>query len=696
MPVQRSLFPPACELGDRETSMGPVLATARKRIIWFGLAMLGWAAVLFFRLVDLQVVRRAFFLDLARQQHEHSLEVRSTRGQILDGRGRELAASIELESIFVRPADISDPAGKAAVLARVLETPRAELLKKFSGGPKFQWVERLVSPQTAERVRALNFTGLYFQKEAKRIYPKGSMAAHVVGAVNIDQEGQAGVEQALNEPLAGLPGKMVITTDARQRSFSGAFVWSPEPGRSVMLTIDERIQYVVERELARAIERTGAPAGTIVVIQPGTGAILGIANHPGFDPNQPVRGKRNSPQEQREVLKRRNYAAEVTIEPGSTFKLITFAGALEEKLARPGEVLDCQMGSIVVAGERIGDHKPFGRLTVEQVLAYSSDVGTIKLGLRLGKERLYRYIRDFAFGRPTGIEAPGEAAGLTKPPKRWRGRSIGSISMGQEIGVTTLQLVQAVGAIANNGMLAPLRLVESTFATGEKPTPAPRRPPRRVISAETAILLKKMMEKAVLEGTGKLARLEGYTAGGKTGTAQKIDATGAYSKTDHVASFVGIAPVNNPAIVVAIVLDSPKGPHSGGGVAAPVFPRVATEVLRYLGVPADPTLRPSRVQPDARLLAELSDFNPENAHQGRLEAEAPEAPAAPMVQAPALVLAEASVPDFYGRGVRSVFEEALALGLEVDARGRGIARRQSLPAGSPAPAGARILVEFGQ
>ncbi|MBI3664883.1 MAG: transpeptidase family protein, partial [Acidobacteria bacterium] len=387
----------------------------------------------------------------------------------------------------------------------------------------------------------------------------------------------------------------------------------------------------------------------------------------------------------------------------------------------PDEVLDCQMGSIVVAGHRIRDHKPFGRLTVQQVLANSSDVCTIKLGMRLGDQRMYQYIRRFGFGRPTGVELPGEAMGLTKPAEDWSKISIGAISMGQEIGITAIQLVQAVAAIANGGTLVRPRLIEATMEAGEKPVPVSRPPGTRIISPETAVEMKRMMEMVVLNGTGKLARLEGYTAGGKTGTAQKIDPhTRAYSKTDFVASFVGFAPLNTPAIVVAIILDSPRGLHGGGGVSAPVFPRVAGEVLRYLQVPQeipiDPTVRRARLQPDARLLAEVTDFNPENGLEGEapLDSEttavaeaAPAmprpaaslpprpAPASDASRAPILVsLAQSMAPNFYGQPLRAVAEQAALLGLEVDLRGSGVARRQFPPAGSPLPAGAPVTVEF--
>ena len=685
------------------------LGPPRRKIVWFGILVSCWAAVVFLRLVYLQAVRRSFFEEKARSQQQRTLQVRASRGFILDRRGRELAISVPVDSICGMPAEISDPQSTAKILARILGVPQDELGKKFSVRKGFCWVARLVEPDLVERVRALNLMGIYFQKESKRFYPKGTTAAHLIGVVGLDQIGLAGLEQAREEELKGQPGTLVISADARQKYFAGHFSQEPEPGLNLVLTIDERIQYVAERELAQAIAKTGAAAGAIVVLEPSTGAVLAMANHPTFNPNEPVRAKTKEELAQ-ELEKRRNFALSSIYEPGSTFKVVTIAAALEEKVTRPDEVIDCQMGAIYVAGHRIRDHKPFGRLTVEQVLTHSSDVGTIKLGMRLGERRLYQWIRRFGFGKPTGLDLPGEAAGLTKPAERWSKISIGAISMGQEIGVTGMQLAQAVGAIANNGMLALPRVLEATFEPGGKPMPAPRPPARRVLSPETAIQMKRMMEQVVLGGTGKLARLEGYTAGGKTGTAQKLDPhTGTYSKTHYVASFVGFAPLHNPAIVVAVILDSPRGLHSGGGVAAPIFPRVAGEVLRYLEVPqdmpVDPLLRARRANPDPQLLAEVSDFNPENERVGEFPpALAPaaegalgrEGAPAPTSSPETTVVApgEDSVPNFYGKPLRAVLEEATALGLEVDLRGSGLARKQSPPPGSRLMAGARITVEF--
>ena len=723
--MQGSLFPAAVELGDGPQAVSdPQLAVNRKKIVSFSIFVLCWGVIVFSRLVYLQVVRHSFFEEKARQQQQRTIELRASRGLILDSRGRELAISMPVDSICAMPAEISDPEELGTLLARILNLPRQELIRKLSARHGFCWIARMVEPELADRVRALNRRGIYFQKESKRFYPKGETAAHLIGAVGLDQTGLAGIEQAREDELEGRPGLMEVSTDARQRQFAGRLKQQPDPGANVVLTIDERIQYVAERELNAAIGRTGAAAGSVVVLNPKTGALLGIANYPTFNPNVPV----HSPSE---AENRRNYAISSAFEPGSTFKLITLAGALEEKLARPDEVVDCQMGSIIVAGHRIRDHKPFGRLTVEQILVNSSDVGAIKMGMRLGDERMYQYMRRFGLGQPTGIELPGEARGLTKPPAKWSKISIGAISMGQEVGITALQLVQAVGTIANGGVLVPPHLVEATYENGGKPVLVQHPPSRRVISPETAVELKHMMELVVLDGTGKLARLEGYTAGGKTGTAQKVDPrTGAYSKTNFVASFVGIAPLNDPAIVVAVILDSPRGMHMGGSVSAPVFPRVAEEVLRYLQVPQevpiDPALRRRRAngsQPDPKLLAEVTDFTPDNGLPGAPLEEAdvkrPSArlfataarpvqrqqafpvaaqarPSRPVGAPILLAVSPASMPDFAGKPLREVVEEATAIGVAVELRGNGLARRQSPPPGSPLLAGSRIRVEFEQ
>src|SRR6266567_4228986 len=391
----------------------------------------------------------------------------------------------------------------------------------------------------------------------------------------MDDEGLSGIERAYDEQLHGKPGQMLISVDARRKWF-GRVEKQPEPGDNLVLTVDEEIQYIAEHELQRAMLETHAAAGTVIVENPHTGEILALANRPTFNPNV-SKGIRS------EALK--NRAVSDVYEPGSTFKLVTISAALEEKLTRPNEIFDCQKGSIVINGMRIHDSRPHGLLSVSDILAESSDVGSIKIGLRLGEDRFYKYIRAFGFGQQTGIELPGETRGMTKPVNRWSKVSIAAISMGQEIGITPLQLTGLISIMANDGVYVAPRITAATLQPQSTPQTIAFHPAngRRVISSLTAAEMRQMMQGVVLHGTGKKALLIGYSSAGKTGTAQKVDpATHAYSHTKYVGSFAGFAPVNNPAITVAVVLDSAVGLHQGGQISAPVFNRIAQQVLEYL------------------------------------------------------------------------------------------------------------------
>src|SRR5437764_7006392 len=401
--------------------------------------------------------------------------------------------------------------------------------------------------------------------------------------------------------------KIVVMADARQRWFDGVEA-QRERGADVVLTIDEQIQYIAERELAAVIAKTHAQAGTVVVMNPNTGEILALANWPKFNPNAANEASAEA---------RMDRAVSALYEPGSTFKLITLAAAFDQGIVRPEEVFDCENGAVYVAGHRIRDHKPFGLLTVSGILAQSSDVGAIKIALRLGAPKFYDYIRAFGFGQLTGVDLPGESKGLVRRLENWSAVSIGSISMGQEVGVTPVQLVTAVSSIANGGLLYQPHVVAELLREN-KALPADSlralAEPRRVIRPETAATLRRLMEGAVLNGTGKLAHLDGWTAAGKTGSAQKIDpATGRYSRTQLIASFTGFAPISNPAVTILVSLDSPVGQHEEGQVAAPVFKRVAEQVLPYLDVPRDVPIGPRLVQAayrnrDASDSSVLEDF----------------------------------------------------------------------------------------
>jgi cell division protein FtsI/penicillin-binding protein 2 len=592
----------------------------------------------------------------------------------------------------------------------------------------FAWVARKVDNSQSSRVRALNLKGIYFQKESKRFYPKHELAAQVLGYVGMDDEGLGGVERQYESNLAGKPGRMLISMDAKRRWF-GRVEKNPDPGENLVLTLDEKIQYIAERELQTAMQETHAESGTVIVQNPHTGEVLALANRPTFDPNFLKTADPRS-------LKDR--AVSDIYEPGSTFKIVTLAAAMEEKLARPDDIIDCQMGSIVVNGLRIHDHKAYGDLTVSQILEHSSDVGAIKLALRLGEERFDRYIRSFGFGSQTGIELPGETRGLTKPVSRWSKVSIGAISMGQEIGVSPVQLVSMVSTIANDGVYVPARITAGTTPPRSTPQLIAFHPAlgRRVISSLTAARMKSMMEGVVLRGTGRKAILEGYSSAGKTGTAQKIDpATGRYSHRQHIASFSGFAPVNNPAVSILVVLDSPATyPRDGGGdVAAPVFARVAQQVLAYMNVPHDVELQDSRrLQLRAKVSKEdMNEAAPEhigeeaesaNASESTGVQQPPQKPigvpavvkgglstantAASVIPVSAPIAAKGTVvldvvggvevPDFHGKPLRTALEEAESAGIELEVSGSGVGQEQSPAPGSRIPPGGHVIVKFGR
>ena len=389
-----------------------VPATARNRtnlrLYLLSAVFVLWCSAICFRLVYLQIFRYGSFQQRAQHQQQRTEEVSARRGIIYDRQGHELAMSINVDSVFAVPTEMPNPASTISLVARITKQDPRELLAKCEGSKTFCWVARKPDPEISARIRSLNLRGIYFQKESKRYYPKNDLAAQVLGYVGMDDAGLSGIEREYEEDLHGRPGQMLISVDARKKWF-GSVEKQPEPGRNVVLTIDEKIQYIAERELATAIQETHAIAGTVVVENPRTGEILALANQPTFNPNL-----------SREITpdKLKNHAVSDVYEPGSTFKLVTISGALEEKVTRPDEMFDCQMGSIVFNGMRIRDSRPHGLLTVSDVLAESSDVGSIKIGLRLGDDRFYKYIRGFGFGQQTGIELPGETRGLTKPVSR--------------------------------------------------------------------------------------------------------------------------------------------------------------------------------------------------------------------------------------------------------------------------------------
>src|ERR1700752_1962178 len=555
------------------------------RIYLLGLLLFFWCAAICTRLVYLQIFRYGSLLKQAEHQQQRAIPLSPKRGVIYDRDGRELAMSVLVDSAFAVPSEVKDLPTAVSLITRITGEDRNVVLADCRNHKTFCWVARKADDETIERIRSLNLQGIHYQKEAKRFYPARDLAAQVVGTVGMEDSGQSGIEHEFDDELRGRPGKMFISVDARKQWFSDVET-QPDPGQSLVLTIDKNIQYIAEKELDQAIHDTQAIAGTVIVENSHTGEILALANRPTFNPNL---------RKQITPSALTNRAVSDVYEPGSTFKLVTISAALEEKVTNPDELFDCQMGSIVYNGMRIRDSKPHGILPVWGVLAESSDVGSIKIALRLGEDRFYKYIRAYGFGQQTGIELPGETRGMSKPPSRWSKVSIAAISMGQEIGISAVQLAGLVSTFANDGVRVAPRIVAGTMQPQVVPQTVAFHPgaSHRVISPLTPAGMRSMMQKVVLEGTGRKAILEGYSSAGKTGTAQKVDpATGAYSKTKYVGSFAGFAPVNNPQIVVAVILDSAVGLHQGGQVSAPVFRRISQQVLEYLHVPHDLPLAP--------------------------------------------------------------------------------------------------------
>jgi cell division protein FtsI (penicillin-binding protein 3) len=599
-----------------------------------------WLLIICLRLIYLQIFCYGDFERRAQHQQQRSFDLSPRRGVIYDRAGRELAMSIQVDSAFVVPSEAPDLPNTISLITRITHDDPRVVLADCSAHKTFCWVARKADAEVVERIRALNLQGIHFQKEAKRFYPKRELAAQILGYVGTDDQGLSGLERQFNRQLRGKPGKLMISVDARKRWFASVEK-EPESGNSLVLTIDQNIQYIAERELERGMEETHAIAGTVIVENPRTGEILALTNRPTFNPN--IRKEIRN-----EALKDR--AVSDIYEPGSTFKMVTISAGLEEKITRPDEMFDCQMGSIVINGMRIRDSKPHGVLSVADIIAESSDVGAIKVALRLGDERFYKYIRAFGFGQQTGIELPGETRGLTKPVERWSKVSIGAISMGQEIGISPLQLASLISTIANDGVHVPPRIVAGTMVPQNAPQNVSQtiafQPAEgtRVISSLTAAEMRQMLQGVVLHGTGRKAILEGYSSAGKTGTAQKVDpATGAYSKTKYVASFAGFAPINDPQIAVVVILDSAVGLHQGGQVSAPVFQRITQQVLEYLHVPHDVQLPPSRQVLLARRdvpEASLEEGSPDHLGASLDVAEANEMPAAPPAAKPAAIAAQ--------------------------------------------------------
>jgi cell division protein FtsI/penicillin-binding protein 2 len=601
---------------SQQTTRAVVAAPRRLRFLLMAVVFGGWALIILGRLLWLQVVTHGDFVELAARQQQRTFEVAPRRGVLYDRNMREMAMTVLVDSVYGVPTEIKDKDATAAALARAVHTDptdgfttQHQIDARFHASRNFAWVARKLDPATVARVKALNLKGIYFQKEFKRFYPNAAIAAQVLGYVGTDDNGLGGLERRFDKDLHGTPGRMLTALDAK-RHVLGSEAREPQPGDNLMLTIDENIQFMAERALDHAMEKFKPLNGTVVIQDTHTGQILALAMRPTYNPNDFRHATTG-------LL--RNHAISDVYEPGSTFKLVTYSAALDAAGVQPTDIVDCQGGQITLFGRTIHDDASdhgLGRITIQRALEKSSDVAAIKMALKLGPDRFYSYIKAFGFGSRSGIQLPSETRGLLRPPQRWGTTSIASMAIGHEVAVTPVQLVSMVSAIGNGGTYLPPTILLHTskqLKPGEQLKPMPFHPEQdlpqplpgdahRVISPLTSAKMRKMMEGVVLEGSGVNAALNGYSAAGKTGTAQKIDVvTHTYSHTKHVASFAGFAPVNNPAISVAVIIDSPVGLQYGQSVAAPVFREVAQQVLEYLGVPHDVPMRAQPATPPVNI-----------------------------------------------------------------------------------------------
>lgn len=551
----------------------------KRLVAMFLIFVLAFAAMAM-RLVVVQVLDAPALAKLALDQREREVTIPAKRGQILDREGEPLAISIPLQTIYADPALIDDPAGHAAKLAPLLEMDVGELEGKLRGsvpGDRFEYLARQVEPKVAEKIEKLGLPGIAMQNEPKRFYPGGRLAAHVLGFVDIDGNGLEGIEASFDELLKGTPGSWTYERDATgQVALSNAESKEerPEPGRHILLTIDKQLQYFTELTLRDAARRYNAEEATAIVMRPDTGEILALANVPTFDPNEPGESS---------ILERRNRALVDVYEPGSAFKIVTLAGALETGAVTPGTkfgVPDTFRYSDRVFNDSHA-HAPM-QMTTAEIIEQSSNVGTIQIGLRLGSAALDRYARKFGFGKETGLDFPGESPGIVIDRADWTGPTIATISIGQGIAITPLQLAAAYSTLANGGVWTEPKLLSATTGAGGKVRPSSAPATKRVISEATAADVVDILTGVVERGTGIEAQIPGYRIAGKTGTAQKPLETGGYGNS-YISSFAGFAPANDPAVVVVVILDNPS-PIWGGSTAAPTFKIITEYALRQLGI----------------------------------------------------------------------------------------------------------------
>ncbi|WP_353685060.1 penicillin-binding protein 2 [Thermodesulfovibrio sp. 3907-1M] len=551
----------------------------QKRLILLKIILLICFASVIFRLGLIMFVEHKAYFARAEIQQIKKEEIIPKRGNIYDRMGRELAISLEKESLFIDPASLKSVQA-VNLLKNYVKVDPEQIERLSERNIRFLWLQRKVDSALAEKVKALKIEGVGSVTEGARFYPKGFLASHVIGFVNLDEQGIEGLERQYDKYLRAEKALKTVSVDAKGKKLSQGDLKDVK-GNDVFVTIDEGLQYIVEKYLDEAVKKWQASSATAIMMDPFTGEILALANRPTYDPNN-LKSIKN-------IGIIRNRAITDLYEPGSTFKIVTATAALEEGIVKPYTKFDCSQGYIEVGGKKVKDAHRHGVLTFEEVIQKSSNVGTIKIAMMLGKEKLYQYIKKFGFGEKTGIDLPGEISGYIRATQKWSGTSIGAIPIGQEVGVTALQILRAYSAIANGGYLVKPFVVSEIRSPEGNILYKSVIQREKIISDKTARIMREILKKVTEEGgTATQAKLDGNDVAGKTGTAQKYDPkTHRYSKDRFVSSFVGFIPADNPRIAMIVVIHDPKGAHYGGVVAAPVFKAIADEALSYLNVPRD-------------------------------------------------------------------------------------------------------------
>ena len=637
-----------------------------------------WTTGIQARLIYLQVVERADLQARADRQHLRTLTAPAKRGEIVDRNGHVLAYSVDADSVFADPSEIEHPDKVAQLVCAALDEcgprDRQEMAQSLRRDSQFVYLARKVSPDEAQRVKALELKGVAFIKESRRYYPKKELASHVLGYVGLDNTGLAGLESTYDAQVRGTEGKILVQTDARRHALSSRIDRAATAGVSLELTIDQYLQHIAERELRAGVEENNAAGGTALIMEPNTGEILALANWPTFNPN--AFGKADE-------RERRNRAIQDLYEPGSTFKVVTASAALEEHVVTPNDLIDCAPGYITFPGRKpIYDFHRYGVLSFTDVIVKSSNIGAIKVGLRLGPERLGRYVSRFGFGQAVGPDFRGESSGIVWNPAKLDSSALASVSMGYQVAVTPLQMATAVSSVANGGSLMEPRVVRAFIKDGRRSMVAPKML-RKTVSSATLGELRTMMEGVVERGTAKSAQIDGYTIAGKTGTASKL-VNGHYSRSDYNASFVGFVPSRQPALTIIVVIDSPHGHgYTGGVVAAPIFKRIAEASLRQLGVAPTINALPPVLAARSESAAEPVVQRPLNDDKGYVTAAIP--PAEPGV-----------MPDLRGHSAREALRILAKIGSSARMSGQGVVIEQSPAAGEPLGTGEVGVLKLGR